>query len=371
MPVHTYLSAADIMRKVQLSRAAQLDLANAALKRRAAASAAGGVPLAVAAGGSVPSLPIQLPAVVARRAPPKALKSSGFNSFWGEGKRGWRAELVSPKLRVAVTAELFGTFLFVATGLLSVMSTSQVMGGTGAAALDLVSDAAASTFSAPLAAPYTGAAEVTVVGPDVGPGTDILWVGAGVTQIIARQMAISLVFGFMICVLVFATGAISGGNINPAVTLSLFLQGKMSVLRMVLYVLAQCGGAIMGAFYARSLSPYIFVSVEGGRNDLSDRVKIDWGGNLWSTLGAEICGTALLVFTVSAAADAGREQAFKCVCTPWSGARAPSFVSYPPPPPPAQPPPPRPPLLLQVRGRPHTLDDRLCGPCDTRCVDSH
>ena len=330
MPAPTYMSAADLMRKVQLSRTAQYELLAAAMKRREAARAPGGggaagaaISLPMGAAANTPSLPLLPPGVAPRRAPPKAAKAGGFNSFWGEGKRGWRAELVSPKLRVAVTAELFATFLFVAVGLLTVMATSQVMGGTGASVTDLTANNSA-PFAAPLAPPYSGVAEVTIVGPRVGPGTDILWVGAGVQQSVARQMVISCAFGFTICVLVFATGAISGGNINPAVTLSLFLQGKMSLLRMLLYIVAQCLGAITGAFYARSLSPFIFESVEGGRNELQERVKVEWGGNLWSALGAEICGTALLVFTVSAAADAGREQAFKCVAVRLGGGRPPA-----------------------------------------------
>jgi aquaporin-4 len=40
-------------------------------------------------------------------------------------------------------------------------------------------------------------------------------------------------------VLVFATGSISGGNLNPAVTLSLLLTGKMSRIRALFYVVAQ------------------------------------------------------------------------------------------------------------------------------------
>jgi hypothetical protein len=218
MPVPTYMSAADLMRKVQLSRSAQLELESGALRRRAAAAAvggAGGAPGAAGGEGSAtPSLPILVPAVAARRAPAKAAKGGGgFNSFWGEGRRGWRAELLSPKLRVAVTAELIATFLFVAMGLLSVMATSQATGGTGAA----LSEAVVSDGAAPLSAPYAGTASVEVGGPPIGPGTDVLWVGAGVSQVVARQMVISVVFGFMICVLVFAMGAISGGNINPAV----------------------------------------------------------------------------------------------------------------------------------------------------------
>jgi glycerol uptake facilitator-like aquaporin len=153
----------------------------------------------------------------------------------------------------------------------------------------------------------------------------------------------------------------------------------MSVLRMVLYIAAQCVGAIAGAFYARSLSPFLFESVEGGRNDLSDRVKVDWGGNVWSTIGAEICGTALLVFTVSAAADAGREQAFKCVpgrathlrralllhthtqkhthTHTHTHARISHPTSFATP--------------LQVRGRAYPLDDRLRRSCRARGIDPH
>ena len=322
MPAPTYMSAAELMRKVQLSRTAQSELMSAAfglaLKRRVAqaaqaerlALAVGGVP----GGAPEPSQPLRAPlpaAPLGALSPRPAEKPGGFNSFWGEGKRGWRAELTSPKLRVAVTAELFGTFMFVATGLLSIMATSQVMGGLGGTTGPI--DGTVASGDVALAAPYAGAAQVTVVGQPIGQGTDILYVTAGVTQSIARSMGVSMVFGLMICVLVFALGAISGGNLNPAVTLSLFLQGKMSLLRMACYIVAQCAGAIAGAYYARSLSPPIFKAVEGGRNELYSKVTNEWGGNLWSGLGAEICGTALLVFTVSAAADVGREQASKCV----------------------------------------------------------
>ena len=52
-----------------------------------------------------------------------ALSDSGFNSFRGSLSAGWKAELVSWRFRQAVLAELVGTFLFVAIGTLSVMTT--------------------------------------------------------------------------------------------------------------------------------------------------------------------------------------------------------------------------------------------------------
>jgi hypothetical protein len=79
-------------------------------------------------------------------------------------------------------------------------------------------------------------------------------------------------------------------------------------------VVAQCLGAIGGAYYAYSLSPPLFLEVGGGVNNIDPQVFTPaWGGNWWSALGMEICCTALLVFTVSAASDVGRERKYKYV----------------------------------------------------------
>lgn len=55
-------------------------------------------------------------------------------------------------------------------------------------------------------------------------------------------------------VLVYVTGPVSGGNLNPAVTLSLLLKGEMNVKCAVLYVISQ----IFGGFFASLLSMMIF-----------------------------------------------------------------------------------------------------------------
>lgn len=55
-----------------------------------------------------------------------------------------------------------------------------------------------------------------------------------------------LAIGFTLVVLVFTFGYISGGHINPAVTLGIFLVNMISFEKAVGYVIAQCSGALMG-----------------------------------------------------------------------------------------------------------------------------
>ena len=55
----------------------------------------------------------------------------------------------------------------------------------------------------------------------------------------ARLVAIALAHGLAICFLAGATGAISGGHLNPAVTLAFVVAGKETLIRAGLYVCAQ------------------------------------------------------------------------------------------------------------------------------------
>lgn len=58
---------------------------------------------------------------------------------------------------------------------------------------------------------------------------------------------IALGQGLTLAVLVGALGNISGGHMNPAVTLGFVIARRISALRGLLYVLAQISGAILGA----------------------------------------------------------------------------------------------------------------------------
>lgn len=63
----------------------------------------------------------------------------------------------------------------------------------------------------------------------------------------AALLGIAIAFGFSISVLAYGIGHISGGHINPAVTLSFVVMGKQSIVSGLLYVLSQCIGGVFGS----------------------------------------------------------------------------------------------------------------------------
>ncbi|RAL53649.1 hypothetical protein DM860_012264 [Cuscuta australis] len=113
-------------------------------------------------------------------------------------------------------------------------------------------------------------------------------------------LGIAWAFGGMIFVLVYCTAGISGGHINPAVTLGLFLARKVSLVRAVMYMAAQCLGAICGCGLVKAFQKAYYVRYGGGANGLQD------GYSKGTGLGAEIIGTFVLVYTVFSATDPKR-----------------------------------------------------------------
>ena len=65
--------------------------------------------------------------------------------------------------------------------------------------------------------------------------------------IIHFQLGISIAFGLSISVLAYGVGHISGGHINPAVTLAFMVLEKQSIVAGLLYMVAQCVGAFFGS----------------------------------------------------------------------------------------------------------------------------
>lgn len=59
------------------------------------------------------------------------------------------------------------------------------------------------------------------------------------------NVKVSLAFGLSIATLAQSVGHISGAHLNPAVTLGLLLSCQISILRAVMYIIAQCVGAIV------------------------------------------------------------------------------------------------------------------------------
>lgn len=61
------------------------------------------------------------------------------------------------------------------------------------------------------------------------------------------QLGVALAFGFAIVAMAYGIGPISGCHVNPAVSLAMFLTGRMSARDMSLYWIAQFTGALAGA----------------------------------------------------------------------------------------------------------------------------
>ncbi|TYJ20531.1 hypothetical protein E1A91_A08G001300v1 [Gossypium mustelinum] len=104
----------------------------------------------------------------------------------------------------------------------------------------------------------------------------------------------------MIFILVYCTAGISGGHINPAVTFGLFLGRKVSLIRAIMYMVAQCLGAICGCGLVKAFQKTYYNNYGGGANELQS------GFNKGTGLGAEIIGTFVLVYTVFSATDPKR-----------------------------------------------------------------
>lgn len=68
-------------------------------------------------------------------------------------------------------------------------------------------------------------------------------------------LGIAFAHGVTLCIMITAIAAISGGHVNPAVTVAIFLAKKIDSLNAVGYIIAQCLGSILAAFVIKSCVP--------------------------------------------------------------------------------------------------------------------
>jgi aquaporin Z len=98
--------------------------------------------------------------------------------------------------------------------------------------------AAVAEFIATFALIFIGAGSVVMAGPS----------GSG-------YVGVALAHGLVLAIMVSATMHISGGAVNPAVTIGLWVAGKLSSMKAVVYVVAEVAGGIVGALLLRGLVP--------------------------------------------------------------------------------------------------------------------
>lgn len=79
----------------------------------------------------------------------------------------------------------------------------------------------------------------------------LVLLGCGAAVIAGNEvgvLGISFAFGLALIAMAYGIGPVSGCHINPAVSLAALIAGRMTASDFVLYVIAQCLGAIAGAF---------------------------------------------------------------------------------------------------------------------------
>ena len=81
----------------------------------------------------------------------------------------------------------------------------------------------------------------------MGAGAVILSVGTGQLDLVG----VALAHGLVLAIMVSVTGHISGGLVNPAVTIALWTTGKISTQRGAVLIVAQMLGAVVGALLVR------------------------------------------------------------------------------------------------------------------------
>ncbi len=130
----------------------------------------------------------------------------------------------------------------------------------------------------------------------------LIYVGVLViSQGVGNLTAIALAHGLAIAVMVSATMTISGGQLNPAVTIGLMSVRKLPLMQGITNIVAQLIGGILGGFLAKMSLPAGVVM--GGVPDLAPGVSIGTG------ILVEAILTFFLMFVIFGTAVDGRFNA--------------------------------------------------------------
>lgn len=124
---------------------------------------------------------------------------------------------------------------------------------------------------------------------------------AAIAGTVLGNLGIAMAFGLSIVAMAYVIGDISGCHINPAVSIGLWIDGRMETKDLIMYIIFQCIGAIIGSALlavlinsAPSLGGYMATGL--GQNGFGAASSV--GINLTGALITEIILTFVFVFTV-------------------------------------------------------------------------
>ena len=114
-------------------------------------------------------------------------------------------------------------------------------------------------------------------------------------------LGVGLVNGLAVAVMIYAFWSVSGAQMNPAVSLGLWLAGKLEGRRLPIYIGSQLAGALIGGSVLHGL----FRNHTGeGESWLGATLP---SGPLWQAIGLEIVLTFFLVYLILQLAEQGRK----------------------------------------------------------------
>ncbi|XP_067666130.1 aquaporin AQPAe.a-like [Haliotis asinina] len=130
-------------------------------------------------------------------------------------------------------------------------------------------------------------------------GTLLLtFVGSASVLFDGNKITISMTFGLAIMALIQMIGHVSGGHVNPAITVSFVVAQNISLIRGLLYIVAQCVGSIVGAYILKAVTPEQFQGYLGAAY-----VNTGFGITQFQGAAVEFLLAFTLIMTVHATID--------------------------------------------------------------------
>ncbi len=128
--------------------------------------------------------------------------------------------------------------------------------------------------------------------------------GCGAAVITGNIVAIALAFGLSIVAMAYVIGDVSGCHVNPAVSLAMLINKKMTLKDFFFYVIAQVVGAFVGAgllylilHFSDAVAQAGGILVVGlGTNGFGEASSL--GINMWIALLVEVVLTFVFIYTI-------------------------------------------------------------------------
>ncbi|WP_262709459.1 aquaporin Z [Acetobacteroides hydrogenigenes] len=155
-------------------------------------------------------------------------------------------------------------------------------------------------------------------------GTFVLvLIGCGSAVVAGSQigfLGISMAFGLAVLVMVYAIGNISGCHINPAITISMLVAGKISGKDTVGYLIAQFLGGIVGALIlyliASGKADYSLAANGLGQNGYGELSPMKYG--IGAAFLAEVVLTFIFLIVIFGATSPKAPSGFAGIAIGWS-----------------------------------------------------